>query len=812
MDARHQVPLGGGWATWAMFVLRSAGFPAALVTSISSNALAEATDRFLHAHALALAVRSRVESELSTRLANQRGKARGLTIRALKAVERGEIPRCEGELERTAILDELVAANAAAVEARAAMEAEFENAQARELDGLVNVAQLTLFREALTWQNRASLGVLETLGHGRGRPINARAAQHRRMVASYLQRYSVKNDAAGFYGPTVWARIDPSHSEIQIRPGASLVDARNVYFEYWGIDLLAQQVAADDALKPHLAPRRLPTIRVHETTLHYPIERSAELDASVAQMLSRCDGVHSALELAAQCELQLDDALEILEHLETYGLVTWTIELPTASARPEAELRAILERAGGAGEAGLAKLSELEVALAVVERAAGDPDAVDRALLELDATFERITTADARRSAGQMYAGRTLVFLSCRRAVEVTLGSDFVQRLAPAIVKVLTSARWYAATVAAGYRRLLDKIYEELGGERIDFLRFWKELAPHFPNGRDRAPIFDDTRSEVQNKWAEILGWHEATGPIDVHSRDIEDRVAAAFGGNGETWPAAKYQSIDVMIAARNAEAVIRGDYTVVLGELHCAVDNTANVADRDIHPDPTWPVSARERDLPAPSVNVVRAKDQAKFGGQLPTSTHDFDLELGTAKSWRARDRVLEIAMLEVERDDTGLFARHRSTNERFEILTLMQDFLLAEEETLGGLNLLPARPRMPRVTLDGVVLSRRQWRLVKEDLEFASVERGPAQYASARRWATDLGVPRWFFVKVPHETKPMFIDLESPIFVELLTKLARSATSMNVSEMLPAIDEAWLPDEKRNSYTSEFRILALR
>jgi len=27
----------------------------------------------------------------------------------------------------------------------------------------------------------------------------------------------------------------------------------------------------------------------------------------------------------------------------------------------------------------------------------------------------------------------------------------------------------------------------------------------------------------------------------------------------------------------------------------------------------------------------------------------------------------------------------------------------------------------------------------------------------------------------------------------------------------MLPAVDEAWLPDEKRNSYTSEFLILAL-
>jgi len=35
--------------------------------------------------------------------------------------------------------------------------------------------------------------------------------------------------------------------------------------------------------------------------------------------------------------------------------------------------------------------------------------------------------------------------------------------------------------------------------------------------------------------------------------------------------------------------------------------------------------------------------------------------------------------------------------------------------------------------------------------------------------------------------------------------------AREVNLSEMLPAVDEAWLPDEKRNSYTSEFLILAL-
>jgi hypothetical protein len=70
---------------------------------------------------------------------------------------------------------------------------------------------------------------------------------------------------------------------------------------------------------------------------------------------------------------------------------------------------------------------------------------------------------------------------------------------------------------------------------------------------------------------------------------------------------------------------------------------------------------------------------------------------------------------------------------------------------------------------------------------------------------------LPRLVFVKVPEEMKPCFIDFESPVFVEIFAKLARRTTSMVVTEMLPAIDDAWLTDADGHGFTSELRMVAV-
>jgi hypothetical protein len=111
----------------------------------------------------------------------------------------------------------------------------------------------------------------------------------------------------------------------------------------------------------------------------------------------------------------------------------------------------------------------------------------------------------------------------------------------------------------------------------------------------------------------------------------------------------------------------------------------------------------------------------------------------------------------------------------------------------------------------IGGVTVSRRQWRMDPATLTFAREARGVAQFAGARRWARDLGLPRWVFVKTPEEVKPVFVDFDSLIYVEQLAKLARAASRIAISEMLPDPKHLWLPDAASELYTSELRMLAL-
>lgn len=102
--------------------------------------------------------------------------------------------------------------------------------------------------------------------------------------------------------------------------------------------------------------------------------------------------------------------------------------------------------------------------------------------------------------------------------------------------------------------------------------------------------------------------------------------------------------------------------------------------------------------------------------------------------------------------------------------------------------------------------------------ELSFARLYNQAKQYLAARRWVREYGLPRFLFVKVPSEVKPCYVDLESPIYVEILSKLIRQnqtdpepETPIRFTEMLPHFEQLWLRDAAGECYTSELRFVAL-
>src|SRR5205085_5811261 len=92
-------------------------------------------------------------------------------------------------------------------------------------------------------------------------------------------------------------------------------------------------------------------------------------------------------------------------------------------------------------------------------------------------------------------------------------------------------------------------------------------------------------------------------GQRHVHydCEELRARVEAAFDAPRPGWKTALYHSPDVMIAARSVEAIRRGEYDLVLGEMHLGSNTLRGTLFLAQHPSPEEVFRAFELDLPEP-------------------------------------------------------------------------------------------------------------------------------------------------------------------------------------------------------------------
>jgi hypothetical protein len=811
--AIERLRLGDRWSVWSLTCLRSAGFAADRVLSLASPELAAAADRLLSLDAEIEAARAETVEEC--RRAGRDPKIK----KALRALFNQRVPPAEGLPEAvTAKLAVLEERTRRAAEAQAALSSLWPEAERRLTQALRERVSDPRFREAILWQNRgAARRTLDALLRDEEDPP-WRRRQREQWAASYLQRYCVKNDTIGFFGPVGWARIDPAAPSLESTPGA-LLATRDVSLEYWAVDALAERLAEDPELKPELAPRRHPTVRVVGNVLHHPIELTSELPPAYARALAAADGIRSARSLAAELcadpSLELGDEDEVyalLEELSERKLLVWRLEVPTTGAHPERLLRQLLEALPESPPRAkaLAQLDELEGLRAAVAGAAGDVAALDESAGRLEAWFSGATGQEGTRRGGEVYAARTLFYEDCRRDVEVRLGAPMLDALAGPLTLLCDTARWYTYTIAQRYLEVFRQTHQQLRDERgrsdIDYLRFWERVSPHFPNSTtSNSEIAAQVAAELRARWAEIVG--DLSGRrVERTAAQLRPLVDAAFSAPQPGWPSARYQTPDLMIAASSVEAVERGELQIVLGEVHVSMHTYSMSPFLHQHPQPSSIVAGREADVPEPCVIPVTPRRLATRSDHFWLTGHNFDLELGDARSFRPRERVLAVADLMVDDVDGKLQVRTRDGQHRFAILAFFEYYLMAE--SMNHFGLLPSAPHTPRLTVDRLVLEREKWRFAPDALAFAREEEAAARFLATRRWAQVHGLPRHVFVRAPEEPKPIYVDFDSPVYVDILAKLARRAASLTVSEMLPGFGQHWLRDRDGVAYAAELRI----
>ncbi|HZN18317.1 MAG TPA: lantibiotic dehydratase [Micromonosporaceae bacterium] len=757
----HLVPLPGTpWHVWRDALLRSAGFPADGIDSFAAPKLAAVADAYLEGGA--------------------------------------------GETE---------------------LESAYQDAGRALGEAVYAAAADPLFRQAVTWQNPGALGsVEEVLRGGPHARRNYRRREREDIVAKYWQRYCVKNDSIGFFGPACWTTLDSDSPAMTGRPGPGLVRARTVYLERWALVALAERIAADPQSRPWLPVNVQPHLSVRGRELRLPNRPPQQLTVPVAELLARCDG-RRAGEVAREVvalphggfRTEADVYAQIAE-LAGRGVLRVGFDLPV-DLSAEQVLRAQLDGIGDPAvrQWAVGMLDRLCAARDATAAAAG-PEQLSAAMTELASTFAQLTGRPAQQRPGEAYAGRTLCHLDTVRDLDIAFGGPVLARLA-ALEPLLLSGRWLTSAVAAAYRDALAELHRDLAAERgspdVPLDQLWY-LALGMVLGAQRPA--DPVVADFLRRWEKVLGLPDV--PAEVRelrftTAELVDRVAATFPAKAPGWTHSRIHSPDLHLCATDWDAMARGDFTVVLGELHIGFAAFDSDYFRLNHPDPGSLLAAMHHDLPDSRVQVLLPEDfprnTARTAQWMYART---DLQLGhTPAPGADRDRLLPVTALTVAPNPDGQLVVRADDGRTWPLLDAFADLLGIH--TVDTWKLAGAHGHTPRVVVDDLVLVRETWRTTVGETGLAGVTGERDRYLAARRWRAALGLPERIFVRVATELKPCFVDLTSLVYVRFLCNLLRGARAragdgvgVVVTEMLPTTEHAWLVDGEGSRYTSELRL----
>jgi hypothetical protein len=682
---------------------------------------------------------------------------------------------------------------------RAAFEAAFVKERTAWTAHLRAVAAEPRFREAMLWQNRKA--VEDGLDSLLRQPLDASDARTRKkegLVTSYLQRYATKCDTIGFFGPLGWARWNDVPEAIHQRPATQLLDARATFFEPWAIAAVARAFADDWQVRRWLKPRLPGDLRFEGRQLFgAPGGRgrggALTLPAKEARLLARCDGTRTADAIGDR---------PLLEALAGRGWVQWGFDL-AVEARPLEHLRAQVNALPARARRDTSKaVASLERARRKVERSAGDAPKLTAALGSLDRVFTRVTGHAATRSAGETYAGRTVVYEECRRALQLQAGEELRAMLAKPLAAILPAARWYTNQIAALLNEELHVVHRQLGGGQVSLARLWEASTPLFE--ALPPPAVGKVVKQLQQKWKRLLPIPAGERVVRFDCAQLAPRAARAFKASGPGWPGARHHGPDVMLA-RTADG-----WLPVLGEVHPGVTPFCTLSVLSHAPERPELEALFAEDLGPGHVHSIPFEPFARSTHDLRLARDAFHLDVGMGwSSPRPSHQLLRSGDLVVHGKRDRLEVRSRDGRLRFDALDVFERRI--KLKAANHFTLLPHAPHRPRVLFDNVVVARESWRFTADQLTFANAATPSARFLEARRWARTAGLPRWIFARSPNEVKPVYVDLQSPALIEVLARQARGADGLSVTEMLPTPEQTWLEDSAGERFVAELRMLAV-
>ncbi|WP_372084655.1 lantibiotic dehydratase [Tistrella mobilis] len=679
--------------------------------------------------------------------------------------------------------------------------------------------------EALFLSNRdAPARIAELTAENLDQP-RKRARQKLRLAWSYLQRFAAKNDTASFFGPVAWGRIDPrSETALQVTGDPDrVIGDRITVIEHWVAEALAEAVAADPALAGQLPLILNPGCTLDDAgRLRLPVDRSTPLPARVAAVVRAAMRLGPARPAGLAAAAATEDAAAAIDMLVGRRVLLPALTPAPGSRRPLDHLAGLLGRIGTpAAGRWLDRIAAIEAGARDFAAAAGRPR--DRlAILDRLHALLAAAGADRERDHGRMYVGRQPVYEDCARAGNVVLGGPFLKAAEPDLAPVLNLYRRVATAaamlIADGQAQAFDRLVHDGAadaGGTVDLVRLLA-ATPSADLATAAVAVIEPVLRQAWDRLATDATVDEiALTPADI--AHVGDAVETAVRRLLPRAPqpvtlGLDIASPDLMIAAASPAAIARGDWRLVIGEVHPAVATAVQPVAMPFCPDPDqaadmaagWALDGAAGPARLGLADDGRHYQRSHIDWPEHPAFIDIALPGDAATGPRRRIRSAEVRVRRAADDTLRIRSRCGQDDD---LGTLTRTALHRAMFTLASA--VTGRHLAPRLVLGRLVVKRRSWRIRADDPRPGGK---PAEDAEAfrvmRRWARDLGLPPAIFAKAPGEPKPVCILLDAPQGAEMLARLFDRDEPIDLAEMSPGPDELWLDAGPEGRVTAEFRL----
>ncbi|MGI9114888.1 MAG: lantibiotic dehydratase [Chthoniobacterales bacterium] len=645
-----------------------------------------------------------------------------------------------------------------------------------------------------------------------GEPLpthNSGARKRDRHLLLYLQRIASKNDTFSEFGPSVWGRVNTQGPALKLDTAAG-VTRREAFPERWVAHALAAAMNTDPEIAPELRPRLNPNGSLQDDRFVFSdTGESVQIKPEQQTIICRCDGKTPLRDIATSS----DDATEALRQLIEAKVLIAAVEVPAM----EPFACEILHRDVKRWSEGPTKQRWLSMVAAFSAFAAEFARTIEppaRAKI-LDEARRQLSTIGIQPKQGQraLYAATNPIAEECTRdcTFEMTqaLLDEVVNEAEPWIDFWRDSYAFVAARVAANLRSLLEKAAAKNRAMPLPaFLRFC-ESAKLPLTGPGLVGMAHIAFQEVKNAFRERLCPHAGAAEYELTP---EDCAVVRKNFDYPKFDQFTYPSADLQLAAKSVEAVNRGEYRWLIAELHPAV--------AALHHGVFWSCPDREAFSRALE-SMIHDKPVCHFGFFAADFTAHTTVRLFDAlpkhavfaSAQRAHPDWRYVAPCEVEVfvDEEGDVALRRGAEY---LGSLARNWVIP----LGFHPFLfTIAPNTPRLRCGRVVVQRRAWSVSAEELgagDFSGVSRDLVLAVEKLRAAKDW--PRFIYIRPSEQalrrsgaenrdkdTKPVFIDLESYLFLEIFHRWLTKAGELEVTEMFPAPDQLlWQEDDGRRTF----------